>query len=148
LASQIHHVNSEQWLGALLHANDELVTALMTFEQLDRSIDADSDSDDEMAHQAHLYRRNFPTPPSHCSNLKYLVTTNKGKESDAAQQLAGLHIGASVPPPIPRPAQPPRPVEPEEDEGEEDENDPFGDKHAVSTPAVEKPEPRWYVSCL
>jgi len=53
---QIYHVESEQWLGGLLHANDELVTALMTFEQLDRSIDADSDSDDEVAEQAHLYR--------------------------------------------------------------------------------------------
>lgn len=29
----------------------------MTYEQLDRSIDADSDSDDELAEQAHLYRR-------------------------------------------------------------------------------------------
>ena len=28
----------------------------MTFEQLDRSIDADSDSDDEMAEQAHMYK--------------------------------------------------------------------------------------------
>jgi hypothetical protein len=56
-SNQIHHVEDEQWLGSLLHANDELVTALMTFEQLDRSIDADSDSDDELAQQAHLYRR-------------------------------------------------------------------------------------------
>ena len=53
---QIQHVESEDWLGSLLHANDELVTALMTFEQLDRSIDADSDSDDEMAEQAHMYK--------------------------------------------------------------------------------------------
>jgi hypothetical protein len=59
---QIQHVTnlpaakSELWLGALLHANDELVTALMTFEQLDRSIDADSDSDDELAQQQHLYK--------------------------------------------------------------------------------------------
>lgn len=65
---QIHHVESEQWLGSLLHANDELVMALMTFEQLDRSIDADSDSDDELAEQAHMYRSRsllflpFPTP--------------------------------------------------------------------------------------
>ena len=29
----------------------------MTFEQLDRAIDADSDSDDELAEQAHLYKR-------------------------------------------------------------------------------------------
>jgi hypothetical protein len=28
----------------------------MSFEQMDRSIDADSDSDDELAEQAHLYR--------------------------------------------------------------------------------------------
>lgn len=33
--------------------------ALMTFEQLDRSIDADSDSDDELAEQAHMYRSMF-----------------------------------------------------------------------------------------
>jgi hypothetical protein len=61
----IHHVESEQYLGSLLHANDELVTALMTFEQLDRSIDADSDSDDELAEQAHRYRSMpSPSPPS------------------------------------------------------------------------------------
>lgn len=28
----------------------------MTFEQLDRSIDADSDSDDELANQQHMYK--------------------------------------------------------------------------------------------
>lgn len=49
-------------MGALLHANDELVTALMTFEQLDRSIDADSDSDDELAAQSHAYKSSFPFP--------------------------------------------------------------------------------------
>lgn len=40
--------------------------ALMTFEQLDRSIDADSDSDDDLAEQAHLYRSALsysPSPP-------------------------------------------------------------------------------------
>lgn len=56
---QVHHVEDEQWLGGLLHANDELVQALMTYEQLDRSIDADSDSEDELAEQAHLYRSEF-----------------------------------------------------------------------------------------
>lgn len=53
-------MESEQWLGSLLHANDELVTALMTFEQLDNSIDADSDSDDELAEQQHMYKRMYP----------------------------------------------------------------------------------------
>jgi hypothetical protein len=32
----------------------------MTFEQLDRSIDADSDSDDELAEQQHLYKSWLP----------------------------------------------------------------------------------------
>lgn len=54
--NQIHHVEHEQYLGSLLNANDALVHALMSFEQMDRSIDADSDSDDEIAEQAHMYR--------------------------------------------------------------------------------------------
>jgi hypothetical protein len=40
----------------------------MTYEQLDRSIDADSDSDDEMAEQAHLYRSELRLSPM---TLKY-----------------------------------------------------------------------------
>jgi len=31
----------------------------MTFEQLDRSIDADSDSEDDLAEQAHMYRSEY-----------------------------------------------------------------------------------------
>lgn len=42
----IQHVESEQWLGSLIHANEELVTALMSFEVLDKSLEDDSDSDD------------------------------------------------------------------------------------------------------
>ncbi|KAE9380581.1 hypothetical protein N431DRAFT_432859 [Stipitochalara longipes BDJ] len=131
----IQHVESEQWLGALLHANDELVTALMTFEQLDRSIDADSDSDDELAHQQHMYK----------------VISEKGKEHDTTQQLAGLHISKSPspearPPPPPRPVvQPPQEDEDEDDFEEEDENDPFADRNAVTTPKVERSEPVWKI---
>lgn len=57
---KIQNIEAEEWLGALIQANDLLVTALMTFEQLDRSIDADSDSDDELAEQAHAYRSKQP----------------------------------------------------------------------------------------
>lgn len=59
--TQIYHVEDEQWLGSLLQTNDELINALMTYEQLDRSIDADSDSEDELAEQAHLYRSIHPS---------------------------------------------------------------------------------------
>ncbi|KAF7854607.1 hypothetical protein EAF04_010416 [Stromatinia cepivora] len=124
----IQHVEAEEWLGGLLHANDELVNALMTFEQLDRSIDADSDSDDDMAEQAHLYK---------------MAERNKAERrgSDATQQLAGLSIGTKSPlsptkashrPAPPTPVQTTHPPVPEsEEEEEEDENDPFADRNAL-----------------
>ncbi|KAK4190995.1 hypothetical protein QBC35DRAFT_512952 [Podospora australis] len=131
----IHYVESEQWLGSLLHANDELVTALMTFEQLDRSIDADSDSDDDLAEQAHLYR---------------MATEKvKGKEpgsptspSSPIAGMAGLSLGSPQSPrrePPPRPSAAtkpsmlsPRRVEPSDDEDEDDDDDnPFADRNAV-----------------
>ncbi|KAH6605679.1 lsb5-possible role in the regulation of actin cytoskeletal organization [Trichoderma cornu-damae] len=145
----IHHVDHEQWLGPLLHANDELVHALMTFEQLDQSVDADSDSDDELAEQAHLYR----------------MAAIKGKEVLAAKEgttttsptraehpdIAGLSINSSpkqtppprpsskpafsappVPPPLhsnPRPTAQSR-QDPYQSE-EEDDDDPFADRNAM-----------------
>ncbi|KAI1069609.1 hypothetical protein NW752_002212 [Fusarium irregulare] len=148
----VHHVEEEQWLGGLLHANDELVHALMSFEQFDRSIDADSDSDDELAEQAHLYR----------------MATIKGKEAmaKAASQsptssqppdLSELNISPSPahaapprPPPMSKPhsnppPQPPRPaaisiLHPQD---EDEDDDPFGDSHALDTPSHEREQPRW-----
>jgi hypothetical protein len=114
----------------------------MTFEQLDRSIDADSDSEDEMAQQAHLYKsRPSISLIDHWCNLTSTVATeaNKGKSpaDSAATSLAGLQISS------PRPV-PPTPVEDEESEvEEEDENDPFADRNEVETPAIEKEEPKW-----
>ncbi|EGU78405.1 hypothetical protein FOQG_01648 [Fusarium oxysporum f. sp. raphani 54005] len=147
----VHHVEEEQWLGGLLHANDELVHALMSFEQFDRSIDADSDSDDELAEQAHLYR----------------MATIKGKEAmaKAASQsptasqppdLSELNISTPVhaapprPPPMSKPhsnppPQPPRPVAAAvaAPQDEDDEDDPFGDSHALETPMHERDQPKW-----
>jgi hypothetical protein len=142
----IHHVEAEEWLGGLINANDALITALMMFEQLDRSIDADSDSDDELAEQAHLYR---------------MVTEKaKGKQpssptSPPASGMAGLHLSPSRPPPPPRPSAA-KPLsfstrarapdgykddvnsdvdaDSDDDEKENDEDNPFADRNAV--PAV------------
>jgi len=131
----IHHVESEQWLGGLLNANDQLVHALMSFEQMDRSIDADSDSDDEIAEQAHMYR----------------MAQMKGKEAQQTQHTADDFAGLSLndaggkksatPPPPPRPPRPA--VQRQDTEEEEDEDDPFGDSNVVETPAIEKGQPRW-----
>ena len=133
----IQHVESEQWLGSLIHANDELVTALIAYEVLDKSVDDDSDSEED--------ERNDDS-----------AGTSKGKtQGKLHNDLAGLNFGA-----VKAPQQPPRPgfiaIPPanerdkeddsEEEEGdieEEDENDPFADSNAVHTPKVERPGMTW-----
>ncbi|KAI0876724.1 hypothetical protein GGS24DRAFT_450091 [Hypoxylon argillaceum] len=137
----IHFVEDEQWLGSLLHANDELVVALMTFEQLDRSIDADSDSEDELAEQAHLYRM---ATEKHKQSMS---PTNPASPSSPIADMAALSLNPSVSPhrsapPRPsaqsKPPAPPRPVSPrlrryetDDESADEDENDPFADRNAV-----------------
>ncbi len=105
----IHLVESEQYIGGLLNANDELVKALMAFEIMDKSIDDDSDSDNEPA--------TSPTTES---------------------AMAGLRIESPPPvkPPrptnitMPTPAAGKQPVD-YESEPEADEDDPFSDKNGT-----------------
>lgn len=47
LGLQIQQEEGDGWLGSLLYTNDELINALLLFEQLDQSIDPDSDSDED-----------------------------------------------------------------------------------------------------
>ncbi|KAI9805960.1 MAG: hypothetical protein M1825_000574 [Sarcosagium campestre] len=131
----IQHVESEQWLGGLIHANDELVNALVAFEVLDKSVDYDSDSEEE---DSVASSRSGPRSP-----------VSRG----AAEGIAGLSLNREqAPRKPPRPAMtvtmPARPGgsgktrdvgsdDGEDSEEEEDENDPFADRNAVSTPVSE-----------
>ena len=110
----IQLVESDQYLGSLLSANDELVKALMNFEIMDKSIDDDSDSETEEPTRPRAYTGN----------------------SSAETAMAGLNIGEQAPAKPPRPGNIPMPpasafqkgrVEPES-EPEEDDDDPFSDK--------------------
>ena len=133
--------NSEEWLGSLIHANDELVNALRAYEVLDKSVDDDSDSEDDSLQ---------------------IDAANHSKGNGLTQlhqDLSSLHLGGSQ-----APQQPPRPgfiqmpsangKQKADDEGEEeeeedddiedeDENDPFADRNAVQTPRVEKSAMAW-----
>ncbi|MCJ1282440.1 putative actin patch assembly and actin polymerization protein [Xylographa opegraphella] len=125
----LQHIESGDLLGGLLHANDELVEALMAYEILDKSLEDDSDSEDDF---------------------------DDGASSSA---MAGLSMGnAKAPSQSARPgfiAMPPRAAngkgvasrqEQEEEEDpveEEDENDPFADRNAAGTPRVEKGGMTW-----
>ncbi|KAK5995040.1 Protein lsb5 [Cladobotryum mycophilum] len=153
----IHHVDHEQWLGPLLHANDELVHALMTYEQLDQSVDADSDSDDELAEQAHLYRMatdkgksekvpgkvSSPTRSEHpdLSGLSLNSPSPRQKKAPPPRPSKSGSLSLSSPPrQIPRQQQQqqqlpvfrPAPVrQVSEPTDEEDDDDPFADKNTV-----------------
>lgn len=131
----IQNVESEEFLGSLIHANEELVTALMAFEVLDKSVDYDSDSDQDV-----------------------LETGWTPDRDDVNESFAGLVINP------PKPPRPVRPLsisvpssssrqarrtndsdsETETDE-DDDENNPFGDRNEIRTPSIEKFQPTWYV---
>ena len=131
--------NNEEWLGSLIHANDELVNGLRAYEVLDKSVEEDSDSEDERLQ---------------------INASNHSKSKGSTQlhqDLAGLNLGgAQAPQQPPRPGFIPMPSvngkqraddeEEEEDNDEiedEDENDPFADRNAVQTPKIEKSAMAW-----
>ena len=125
----IQHIESEQWLGSLIHANDALVEALMAFEILDKSVEDDSDSDDAE------WSDGETSPPA---------KPERRRQKSMEQGFAGLVIERKA-------AQPtmllnghgtPRRDDDSESEGA-DEDDPFADSNAVHTPKAERPGMTW-----
>ncbi|PYH44124.1 LSB5 family protein [Aspergillus saccharolyticus JOP 1030-1] len=127
----IQHVESGEYLGSLIHANEELVTALMAFEVLDKSVDYDSDSDQDVLESGWTPDRD-----------------------ELPESFAGLTVNP------PKPPRPPRPLslsvpssssrrkissdtESDTDEDDDDENNPFGDRNEIRTPSYERSEPTW-----
>jgi hypothetical protein len=127
----IQYVESDEWIGSLVNANDELVKALTAYEIMDRSVDDDSDSDAWEHAPAEAMR----LPP----------------QSDAVDDLRGLSLNDAPPAKPPRPAGIPMPPPPtfsskqavETPAEEEDEDDPFGDSNAAPTPAHERSGMTW-----
>jgi hypothetical protein len=117
----ISHVESEQWLGSLIHANEELVAALQLFEVYNKPIDEDSDSEAE-----------------------WNIVSHDDTVDSAGTKMARMNLGQNELPPPP-PPMPPRPgadkgKEVEEFEEEEDDpDDPFGNQYQI----VDTPEATW-----
>lgn len=134
----IQYIETEEFLGGLIHANEELVDALMAFEVLDKSVDYDSDSEDDILEGNWKQRHGLGL-----------------QDSDMNDGLAGLNINTHKPPRPNRPdsfplgssSQHSRQIFDSESESEEedDEDNPFGDRNAIKTPAVEKSGLSWYV---
>lgn len=73
----IQLVESEQFLGSLIHANEELVEALTLFMRLDKPIEEDSDSEDEW---------NGPLDGGVAEGMSGLSLTGKGKHHQVQRE--------------------------------------------------------------
>ncbi|CDM35294.1 hypothetical protein DTO013E5_6722 [Penicillium roqueforti] len=132
----IQYIETEEFLGGLIHANEELVDALMAFEVLDKSVDYDSDSEDDILEGNWKQRHGLGL-----------------QDTDMNDGLAGLNINPRKPPRPNRPDSLPlaysskhtRPIFESESEPEEedDEDNPFGDRNAIKTPGIEKAGLTW-----
>lgn len=131
ILNYIQQVESDDWIGSLVNANDELVKALTAYEIMDRSISDDSDSD------AWEAENTTTTALGHQRNI------NDGVQ----KQLAGLTMNtAPARPPRPAPAaitMPPPPMFPTPADEEDDADNPFGDSNAASTPHHEPSGMTW-----
>ncbi|KAL8949039.1 MAG: hypothetical protein Q9222_004823 [Ikaeria aurantiellina] len=139
----IQYVESEQWLGSLIHANEGLVEALMAFEVLDKDLEDDSDSDADSS------INEWDSDEVEASKAR-----KKGKK-DVQQGFAGLSLGKEDS--TPKAAAAPELMlngqrrwredsESEEEDSEEEEggeDNPFGDTNAVHTPKEERPGMSW-----
>ncbi len=128
----IQHIESEQWLGSLINANDSLVEALMAYEILDKSVDDDSDSEEQ-----DWSEDEEPAKPTRLES---------DKEKDTQEAFSKLNIRTKPSQQHPtmllngkggvRHAE-------DDDSEEEDEDDPFADSNAVHTPKSERPGMTW-----
>ena len=139
-------VTDENYLGALLQANDQVAEATRLYEQLDRSFDYDSDSEGYDAPAGGAAKGKAPLSPT--------VPISPITPS-ARQRMASLSLAEAPSPNLPtRPAANPTftfnhaedgkgkakkdaPPSEGEDEDEEDD-DPFADRNAVHTPRAER----------
>ena len=121
----IQQIDSEQWLGSLIHANEELVTALMAYEVLDKSLEDDSDSEGgEWAQE---------------ESSKSGVAGRKSTEA----ALAGLHLDGVPSIAIDRNDEKTAEGESDNHSDSDDSNDPFADRNEARTPNLEASDVLW-----
>ena len=132
----IQYVESDDYLGGLIHANEELITALMAYEVLDKSVDDDSDSEYEEA--KHLSRTMGGT---HITEEKPKKPPRPGNSPMPRESSSTL--GAASFRTAPSTKTVASESESEEDDDDDDPDDPFGDRNAATTPRGERKGYSW-----
>lgn len=128
----IQHVESEQWLGSLINANDSLVEALMAYEILDKSVDDDSDSEgQEFSGDERPAKLTRPEPDEQKDTHGAFSRLNIGEKSKQQHPTMLLNGQGGI-------------QHAEDDDSEEEEgDDPFADSNAVHTPKTDRPGMTW-----
>ena len=128
----IQHVESEQWLGSLISANDSLVEALMAYEILDKSVDDDSDSEEQdWSDDEQPAKITKPEPDRQADTQAALSSLSIGNKSSKLHPVMRLNGQGAF-----RHAE-------DVDSAEEEGDDPFADSNAVHTPKNERPGMTW-----
>lgn len=128
----IQHVESEQWLGSLINANDSLVEALMAYEILDKSVDDDSDSEgQEWSDDESPAKPTRPQPDKQKDTQEAFLRLNISQKPGQQHPTMRLNGKGGI-----RHAE-------DEDSEEEEGDDPFADSNAVHTPKADRPGMTW-----
>ena len=128
----IQHVESEQWLGSLINANDSLIEALIAYEILDKSVDDDSDSEgQEWSDDEQPPKSTRPEPDKQKDTREAFSRLNIGRKPSQQHPTMLLDGQGGI-----RHAE-------DDGFGEEEGDDPFADSNAVHTPKAERPGMTW-----
>ncbi|RMZ80906.1 hypothetical protein DV737_g2766, partial [Chaetothyriales sp. CBS 132003] len=90
----IQYVETDELLGGLIHANEELVEALMAFEVLDKSV-VDDDSDSEVEEAAHQSREAKKRNEADARYAAKAVAAMSLQPEQPPRRPAGLGVGSS-----------------------------------------------------
>ncbi|KAK7202468.1 hypothetical protein BZA70DRAFT_270014 [Myxozyma melibiosi] len=153
----IQHIESEDYIGSLIHANEELVAALQLYDKMSQPIDEDSDSEeydseseeDELERDLARTSKNATTTrrsasahaSSSSSRSSHSRTPSAGGHVPTAEQLA--HKRRPPPIPVKSPLLSEFKAKMAIKDEDEVEDDPFGDAARIETPRVEKKEMSW-----
>jgi hypothetical protein len=123
-------VESDEWIGTLIHANEELVRALEMFEKADKDIDKDSDSD--IGSSSSEEEEGFAVADRAPGMLpRRGRSLNIEKLATEVRNLSATNSGSRT-----------RGLEGKEIE-QGDLDDPFNDLNAVETPVADKSGMAW-----
>ena len=124
----IHSIESEEFIGSLIHANEELIQALQKYDKMSQAPDDDSDSD---------YENDDWRVESGMRNVN-LNRKNGSDDDDDDESESDSEQESSSAPSRYRQSKSSHGTTHKPKYEEEDDENPFGDSHVIETPVDER----------